>query len=103
MSSYAELKAQAEALMRQAEEVRNTERAANLAKIRQMMTEYGISLADLGGGTGRRGGGAAAKVKAPAKFRGPNGELWSGGPGRKPEWVRTILAGGGDMEQYRLA
>ncbi|MFM2262762.1 MAG: hypothetical protein RI959_1438, partial [Pseudomonadota bacterium] len=45
---------------------------------------------------------AGAKVKAPAKFKGPNGELWSGGPGRKPEWVRALLAEGKSIEDFRI-
>jgi DNA-binding protein H-NS len=45
-----------------------------------------------------------AKVKSVSepKFRGPQGELWAGGPGRKPEWVRAILAAGQDIEKYRI-
>lgn len=102
MATYEELRRQAEELMRQAEEVRNTERVANIAKIRSMMTECGITIEDLAGRAIRRTGSGASKAKV-VKFRGPNGEEWSGGPGRKPEWVRKILADGGDMEQYRLA
>lgn len=101
MPTYAELKAQAEALLKQAEEVRQQERAGIIAEIRAKMAEYGISAEELAsGGRGRRRG---MRSKAEPKYRGPNGELWSGGPGRKPEWVRQILAAGGDIEQYRIA
>lgn len=102
MATYDELRKQAEELMRQAEEVRNAERATNIAKIRAMMTECGITMEDLAGRATRRAGAGASKAKV-VKFRGPNGEEWSGGLGRKPEWVRKILAEGGDLEQYRLA
>ena len=45
-----------------------------------------------------------AKDKEPAvvKYRGPNGETWSGGRGRKPAWVQAILDAGGDIEKYRV-
>ncbi|TSE18378.1 DNA-binding protein Bv3F [Tepidimonas alkaliphilus] len=99
MPTYAELKAQAEALLRQAEQVRQQERAGIIAEIRAKMAEYGITPEDLSGSGRKR----ASRAKAPPKYRGPNGELWSGGPGRKPEWVRRILAAGGDIEQYRIA
>ena len=47
----------------------------------------------------------AAKPKADAreaKYRGPNGETWAGGLGRKPEWVRAVLAAGKSLEDYRI-
>ena len=57
---------------------------------------------DLGGAasTGKK----AAKTKSAAapKFKGPNGELWAGGPGRKPEWVRAVLASGKSIEDFRI-
>lgn len=48
---------------------------------------------------------ANASEKAPAaiKYRGPNGETWSGGRGRKPAWIQKILDAGGDIEKYRSA
>ena len=64
------------------------------------MKEYGITTADLGGAQPKKkavGGG-----KSEAKYRGPNGELWAGGAGRKPEWVRDVIAKGDDVEQYRI-
>lgn len=100
MPTYAELKAQAEALLKQAEQVRQQERAGVIAEIRAKMAEYGIKPEDLASGARK---GRASRSKAEPKYRGPNGELWSGGPGRKPAWVRDILAAGGDIEQYRIA
>lgn len=99
MSSYAELKAQAEALLRQAEQVRQQERASVIADICAKMEEYGITVEDLTSSSRKR----VARAKSEPKYRGPNGETWSGGPGRKPEWVRQILAAGEDIERYRIA
>jgi DNA-binding protein H-NS len=101
MATYAELKAQAEALLAQAEQLRKQERAAVIAEIRARMAEYGITAQDLVSGSARKGRGARAKGEI--KYRGPNGETWSGGPGRKPAWVREILAAGGNIENYRVA
>ncbi len=46
-----------------------------------------------------------AKTKrdpAPAKYRSPNGETWSGGRGRKPAWVKAIEDAGGNIEDYKI-
>jgi DNA-binding protein H-NS len=102
MATYSELMAQAQALMNQAEQARKNELAATIADIKAKMKEYGITVADLGGAAAGAKKAAKSKSKAAAKYRGPNGELWAGGPGRKPEWVRTALAAGKNLEDYRI-
>ena len=102
MSTYQEIKAQAEALLRQAEELRRQEVASVIADIRAKMTEYGITIEEITQDTSRRATGRR-RSKAEPKYRGPNGELWSGGPGRKPEWVRQVIASGDSIERYRIA
>ena len=42
------------------------------------------------------------RVKSEPKYRGPNGEPWSGGPGRRPDWVKAVVAAGEDLENYRI-
>ena len=103
MANYSELMAQAQALMAQAEQARKAELADAIADIKAKMKQYGITVADLGGaaiGGAKKVG--KSKSAAPAKYRGPNGELWAGGPGRKPEWVRALLAAGKSVEDYRI-
>lgn len=103
MATYSELMAQAQALMAQAEQARKDELAGAIADIKAKMKQYGITVADLGGvaaGGAKKVG--KSKSAAPAKYRGPNGELWAGGPGRKPEWVRAVLAAGKSVEDYRI-
>jgi DNA-binding protein H-NS len=92
---------QAQALMAQAEQVRKQERASVIADIRAQMAEYGLTVEDLEKGPSARKA-AVGKSKAPAKYQGPNGELWSGGPGRKPEWVKAVLAAGQGLDQYLI-
>ncbi len=101
MATYSELMAQAQALMAQAEQARKDELSSVIADIKAKMKQYGITPADLGGGAGGKKS-AKSKSSAPAKFRGPNGELWAGGPGRKPEWVRSVLAAGKSIEDFRI-
>lgn len=100
MASYSELMAQAQTLMAQAEQARKAELANVVADIKAKMKEFGITTADLGGASAKKS--SKSKSTAPAKFRGPNGELWAGGPGRKPEWVRAVLASGKSIEDFRI-
>jgi DNA-binding protein H-NS len=103
MANYSDLMAQAKSLMVQAEQARKAELASVINDIKEKMKTYGITVADLGGVVGKKAS-KVAKVKSVStpKFRGPKGELWAGGPGRKPEWVRVILAAGQDIEKYRI-
>lgn len=101
MATYSELVSQAQALMAQAEQVRKQERAGVISDIRARMAEYGLTVEDLERAPSARKTGAG-KSKAPARYQGPNGELWSGGPGRKPEWVKAVLASGQSLDQYLI-
>lgn len=104
MSTYAELKAKAEAMMAEAEELRKAEIASAVAEIKQKMRDFGIGLSDLVANEGLKKGGKKIKSNSgkPAKYRGPNGELWPGGLGRKPQWVRDVLAQGKNLDDYLI-
>ena len=105
MSTYAELKAQADALNAQAELARQTERMAAIAKCREFITEFDLAMSELGFKAGKQ---AKEKRKqsagtfAVAKYKGPNGELWAGGKGRKPNWLKALTESGGNPEEYRI-
>ena len=44
-----------------------------------------------------------AKAPKAATHKGPNVELWTeSNQGRKPNWITALIAGGGDLEQYRI-
>ena len=105
MATYIELKQQAEALLAEAEIARKQEITEVVQNIKAQMKEYGLTLADLGGSASSSSGQrkvAKTKSTAPAKYRGPNGELWAGGLGRKPEWVRVIQAEGKNIEDFLI-
>ncbi|MEJ8825223.1 H-NS histone family protein [Variovorax humicola] len=91
-------------LRKQAEELRNQERGAVIEEVRQKIAEYGLSAADLKlvgrGAAGKRAG--AGTAKAAVKYRGPNGEGWSGGRGRKPRWVTEALASGKSLSDFEI-
>jgi DNA-binding protein H-NS len=98
MSSYKELLAQREKLEKQIEEAKSREYAEVLNEIKQKMADYGITLAELGGGRGK-----AAKVGRPRagvapKYRDPDsGNTWSG-RGKPPRWIA-----GKDREKFLIA
>ena len=105
MATYLELKAQAEKLMAQAEEMRQRETEQAIEDIKAKMKAFGLTPQDLGfgGASARR---SAAKRRSPAtkaaKYQGPNGETWSGGRGRKPRWVTEALASGKTLEDLQI-
>lgn len=102
MTTYIELKARAEAMFAEAEQVRKQELTAVIQDIKAKMKEYNVTIADLGGSDAPSKKQAKTKSTAPAKYRGPNGEVWAGGLGRKPEWVRALLAEGKNIEDYLI-
>ena len=98
MATYLELKQKAEKLMAEAEQMRQKEIDDVIAEIRQKMKEHGLTARDIGGAGRKRAGGSKAAVK----YRGPNGETWSGGRGRKPRWVTEALAKGKKLEDFAV-
>lgn len=104
MSKLQELLARKEALEREIEQTKREERAEAIAKVRALMAEYGLTLADLGApvrpAAARKPGAPAGKV-AP-KFRDPaTGQTWSG-RGLQPNWLKSALASGRSLEEFRI-
>jgi DNA-binding protein H-NS len=104
VATYLELKEQAEKLLAEAEKMREQEISDAIADIRKKIDLYGLTAADLG--FARAGPGMGARPgkapKAAAKYRGPNGETWSGGRGRKPQWVTQALKEGRNLEDFAV-
>ncbi|RSZ34359.1 MULTISPECIES: H-NS histone family protein [unclassified Variovorax] len=92
-------------LRKQAEDLRNQERAGVIEELRRKIAEYGLTASDLklAGRVGsvKRAAGAVP-AKAAAKYRSPTGETWSGGRGRKPRWVTEALAAGKSLSDYEI-
>ncbi|NNM81980.1 MAG: H-NS histone family protein [Burkholderiales bacterium] len=97
MSTYLELKAQGEELLRQAEEARKKEIADVIADIKAKMAQYGINPKDLG----HSAPAARKTTKSAPKYRGPNGEFWTG-VGPKPRWLKDALAAGKSREDFAI-
>lgn len=97
MATYLELKAKAERLLQEAEELRKQEVAEVIKEIKDKMAQYGITTADLGAIAKK----PAPKATAVVKYRGPNGEGWSG-RGRAPLWLKEALEQGKTKEDFAV-
>lgn len=101
-AQLSKLEAESAALRQQAEEIRNQERSAVIDELLRKIAEYDLSAADLKLSARLPGKRKAIASKAPAKYRGPNGETWSGGRGRKPGWVNAALAQGKSLSDFEV-
>ena len=104
--TYLELKQQAEQLLAQAEIAKQKEIAAVIEEIAAKMKTFGLTLQDLRA-AGIDPGRPSTKMDAPQsepKYRGPNGELWVGGRGRKPDWALKVIQESGEkgLEAYLI-
>lgn len=92
MATYKEIQAKIEDLQKQAAAQRENELGEAVQRIKEMMQEYGISVADLQ--SAKRG---ASKKSSVVQFRNKDtGDTWSG-RGRMPNWLA-----GKDKEQFRV-
>lgn len=94
MATYQELVAQKAALDAQIQEARNSEVSAAVAEVKRLVGEYGLTAVDCGFGQAKKG---SDKAKVPVKYRGPNGEAWTG-RGKTPNWILAQESAGRTRE-----
>ena len=105
MATLQELIAQKEDLDRQIEQTKTRERGAAIEKVKALMSEYGLTPADLGSrpaakGIGKGKTGSGAKVAA--KYRNTStGESWSG-RGLQPRWLKAAIASGRKIGDFAV-
>jgi DNA-binding protein H-NS len=105
MATLQELLVQKEALDRQIEQTKSSERGEAVDKVRSLMAEYGLTVADLGPRMGKsatrkskQGGGG----KVAAKYRNAStGESWSG-RGLQPRWLKAAIASGRKIGDFAV-
>jgi DNA-binding protein H-NS len=101
MATLQELLTQKEALDREIEQTKKRDRAEAIAKVRALMSEYGLSLSDLSNKAApatRQG----ARAKVPAKYRdSATGDSWSG-RGLQPKWLKAALAAGRKIDDFKV-
>ena len=117
MSNLMELQGQIEKLQKQANDIKAREFDKTVAEIKAQMMAFGITVKDLTSTkTAGKGRGKAAKtVRATkavssakktakpveAKYRGPNGESWSG-RGLMPKWMKALVAEGKPKQDFAI-
>ncbi len=123
MSNLIEIQSQIEKLTKQASEIKAREFNKTVRDILVKMNAFGISLKDLqsvksgkaakskahkpvASSPGKAGAKTRSKSKnagavVAAKFRGPNGESWSG-RGLMPRWLSALVAQGKSKEDFAI-
>ena len=118
MSNLIDIQSQIEKLQKQANEIKTREFDKTVQDILAKMQAFGITAKDLQApkGRGAKGKAKAAKTSASpkvatakkksaspvlAKYRGPNGETWSG-RGLMPKWMSALVAQGKTKEDFAI-
>lgn len=121
MTNLIDIQSQIEKLQKQASEIKAREFDKTVQEILAKMQAFGITLKDLQPGKkrgakskskaapaarGPAGKTRKASVKQPAvgvaaKYRGPNGETWSG-RGLTPRWLTALVASGKSKEDFAI-
>jgi DNA-binding protein H-NS len=115
MTNLIDIQSQIEKLQKQASEIKAKEFDATVQEILVKMRAFGITVKDLQSakvskpGRGKSKAGAAkaprAAKKATAavapKYRGPNGETWTG-RGLTPKWLSALIAQGQTKESFAI-
>lgn len=118
MNNLIDIQSQIEKLQKQANEIKAREFDSTVQDILAKMQAFGITVKDLQApkGRGAKGKAKAAKTAgAPkaaavnkqatsrvlAKYRGPNGESWSG-RGLMPKWMSALVAQGKTKEDFAI-
>jgi DNA-binding protein H-NS len=122
MTNLADLQSQIGKLQKQADDIKTRDFDKTVAEILDQMKAFGITVKDLV--PGKRGrvknkGSARSKLSpkvsakraniasprqtgpVAAKFRGPNGESWSG-RGLTPRWLAALVAQGKSKEDFAV-
>ena len=118
MSNLIDIQTQIQKLQKQASEIKAREFDATVRDIQAKMEAFGISIKDIQAASSKpKGRGRpATKVKAAvksgpkrktagtvvaAKYKGPNGETWSG-RGLTPRWLSSLIAQGQSKESFAI-
>lgn len=119
MGNLIDIQSQIEKLQKQAADIRSREFTATVQDILAKMAAFGITVKDLESarkkapkGRAKAAGKAAGKAPRAArkkgaassvapKFRGPNGETWTG-RGLMPRWLSALVAAGRSKDEFAI-
>ncbi len=101
MATLQELLQQKEALEREIELTKKRDRADAIAKVRALMAEYGLTLADLGGRSAMPAAKSTGGKVAPKYRNAATGDTWSG-RGLQPNWLKAALSAGRTLDDFKV-
>lgn len=103
MSTLIEIQNQIAELQKQAAAIKDAEVSAAVRDIKIIMDAHGITLAQLQGqGIAKdRKTSTGPKTPVTVKFRGPNGETWTG-RGLMPRWLKDRVATGESRDSFAV-
>jgi DNA-binding protein H-NS len=102
MASLQDLLAKKAAIEQEIEATQKRERQDAINKVKTLMSEHGLSVADLAGKSSTGKTGAAKGAKVAAKYRNEaTGDTWSG-RGLQPKWLKAALASGKKISDFAV-
>ena len=113
MSNLVDIQSQIEKLQKQASQIKAKEFHKTVLEIRGKMQAFGISVKDLQPAKNSKnttapakkrvkaGGKKSAGAPVAAKFRGPDGQTWTG-RGLSPRWLKTLTDQGHTKEEFLI-
>lgn len=115
MTNLIDIQTQIEKLQKQANDIKVREFDKTVQEILAKMQAFGITLKDLQPGKGRgrkakvaplkkaagKSAGKKPGIAVAAKYRGPEGQTWSG-RGLTPRWLATLLTEGRTKEDFAI-
>ncbi len=83
-------------------DIQREERSSAIAEVRVLMSQHGLTLADLGPRAPTAAPKSRSSGKVPAKYRDPaTGQAWSG-RGLHPKWLKQAMADGAKITDFAI-
>ena len=113
MSNLVDIQSQIEKLQKQASQIKAKEFHKTVLEIRQKMQAFGITVKDLQSAkkvknppapakkSAKPAGKKAAGAPVAAKYRGPDGQTWTG-RGLSPRWMKALIDQGRSKEEFLI-
>ena len=113
MSNLVDIQSQIEKLQKQASQIKAKEFHKTILEIRGKMQAFGITVKDLQPAKKVKNDAAPAKKNAKpggkksvgspvaAKYRGPDGQTWTG-RGLSPRWMKALIEQGRSKEEFLI-
>lgn len=90
------------ALDQQIAELQSKGKADAIGQIKALMAEHGVTAADLATPRASRADKGSKGSSVAPKYKDAAGNTWSG-RGLKPKWLTAAIAGGANVDQFKIA